>query len=94
MGTGFEINYSNDQRGILPRAIEHLFQNIDERKQIAKCEGLPVPEFTVMAQFIEIYNEEIVDLLADNIKKRKNIRIHEDIKKGLLFTYFNFYFYF
>jgi kinesin family member 21 len=56
MGTAFDIHTDDgDERiGIIPRAVEHLFNGIEERKQKARDSGEPVPEFTVNAQFMEV----------------------------------------
>jgi len=66
MGTGFDLtvssNISDDQTGIIPRAVEHLFNEIDRRRRVAEEQGEPQPEFRVNAQFMELYNEEVLDL--------------------------------
>lgn len=58
MGTAFDIHTDDsdgDERiGIIPRAVEHLFIGIEQRKQKARDNGEPVPEFTVNAQFMEV----------------------------------------
>lgn len=91
MGTGFDISNPEEQKGIIPRAVEHLFNSIDKRIEMAKNENLPVPEFIVTAQFIEIYNEEVIDLFSEKNKKDHHIRIHEDIKKGMLMHFLFFF---
>ncbi|GFR41254.1 hypothetical protein Agub_g1929, partial [Astrephomene gubernaculifera] len=53
MGTG-ECR-QEEQLGIAPRVVRHLFQGIQARKQQAA--------FHVRAQFLEIYNEDVKDLL-------------------------------
>lgn len=63
MGTGFEVTPQPDQVGILPRAIRHIFSGINNRQDRAREEGQSVPEFRVEAQFIELYNENLFDLL-------------------------------
>lgn len=63
MGTGFEVEIQENQMGILPRAIHHLFEGIKERIQNARQNGEPPPEFKVDAQFMELYNDDIIDLL-------------------------------
>ena len=78
MGTGFDVTFPQEQRGIIPRAVEHLFENINKRRDQAKNDGLPMPEFSISTQFIEIYNDEIIDLLAENRNKRNRIRIMDD----------------
>jgi len=54
MGSGFDINVDRDVIGIIPRAVEHLFNGIDERRQQALNAGRPPPEFSIKAQFIEV----------------------------------------
>ena len=63
MGTGFDMELSSEQVGIIPRAMKHLFEGIDRRRADARIKGEPAPEFKVTAQFLELYNEEIYDLL-------------------------------
>lgn len=62
MGTAFDVELLKDEMGIIPRAIHDLFQGIDERMQHARDNQLIPPEFKVVAQFMELYNEEIIDL--------------------------------
>ncbi|ORY30713.1 kinesin-domain-containing protein [Rhizoclosmatium globosum] len=51
--TGATENYKH--RGLIPRAISHIFREVAERPQMA-C--------TIRVSYLEIYNEQIVDLLA------------------------------
>ncbi|KAM4677060.1 kinesin-like protein KIF21A isoform 4-T4 [Discoglossus pictus] len=90
MGTGFDVNLSDEEQGIIPRAVRHLFKCIDEKKQTAVEQGLPPPDFKVNAQFLELYNEEVLDLFdttrdMDSRNKKSNIRIHED-SSGAIYT--------
>lgn len=62
MGSGFDVEVSKEQIGIIPRAIQHLFGGIESRIEKAQDTGSLVPEFKVMAQFMELYNEEVIDL--------------------------------
>ncbi|CAK5075611.1 unnamed protein product [Meloidogyne enterolobii] len=48
------------QRGIIPRAFEHIFESIATTEHT---------KFLVHVSYLEIYNEEIRDLLGDNKKK-------------------------
>ena len=84
MGTSFTIKDEN-QNGIIQRAVDHLFRGIAERQETAKAAGQPVPEFIVTAQFLELYNEEIIDLLSDDKTRNFNIKIHED-ENGSIYT--------
>lgn len=54
MGTGFDVNIGEDELGIIPRAVYHLFRGIEERRQAATEQGRPVPEFKINAQFLEV----------------------------------------
>uniref|UniRef100_A0A8C8E714 Kinesin-like protein KIF21B n=1 Tax=Otus sunia TaxID=257818 RepID=A0A8C8E714_9STRI len=91
MGTGFDMNISEDEQGIIPRAIGHLFSGIEERKRAAQSQGVAAPEFKVSAQFLELYNEEILDLFdsardPDARHRKSNIKIHEDASGGIYTT--------
>ncbi|XP_077423999.1 kinesin-like protein KIF21A isoform X3 [Vanacampus margaritifer] len=85
MGTGFDVNISADELGIIPRAVHHLFRGIERRRQAAQDQGRPAPEFKINAQFLELYNEEVLDLF-DSVrdgKQKSHIRIHEDANGGI-----------
>uniref|UniRef100_A0A8C0Y945 Kinesin family member 21A n=1 Tax=Cyprinus carpio carpio TaxID=630221 RepID=A0A8C0Y945_CYPCA len=88
MGTGFDVNITDEELGIIPRAVSHLFRGIEERRQAATEQGRPVPEFKVNVQFLELYNEEVLDLFdstqdVEARKHRSNIKIHEDANGGI-----------
>ena len=53
-----------DSRGVIPRSIAQIL----ETSEAMKSDGW---EFTIKANFVEIYNEEIVDLLNPRKKKKK-----------------------
>ena len=54
MGTGFDMNHPEDEEGIVPRAVSHLFNGIEKRKREAKENGEPPPDFKVNVQFMEV----------------------------------------
>ncbi|CAB1317026.1 unnamed protein product, partial [Coregonus sp. 'balchen'] len=88
MGTGFDVNISDEELGIIPRAVKHLFRGIEERRQAATEQGKPVPEFKINAQFLELYNEEVLDLFEstrdmDGKRQKSTIKIHEDSNGGI-----------
>ena len=91
MGTGFELNSSEDQVGIIPRAVRHLFDGARRRKQQAVDNSLPQPTFQILAQFMELYNEDIYDLFdstsvsVEGKRSKSNIKIHED-SNGSIYT--------
>ncbi|GFS13149.1 kinesin-like protein [Elysia marginata] len=93
MGTGFDESLLGstevtDVVGIVPRAVDHLFLGIEERRRQAFENGDPAPDFKVTAQFMELYNEEILDLLdttrdPESRGRKSHIRIHEDASGGI-----------
>ncbi|XP_041794219.1 kinesin-like protein KIF21A isoform X2 [Chelmon rostratus] len=85
MGTGFDVNIPDEELGIIPRAVHHLFKGIEERRQAAQEQGRPVPEFKINAQFLELYNEEVLDLFDStrDMKQKSHIKIHEDATGGI-----------
>jgi len=75
-GTGktfsMEGGKGKELRGVIPRAFEQIFAHI-------QCsEGV---EFLVRASFIEIYNEDVFDLLSG--KERKKLELKEDPDNGV-----------
>lgn len=59
-----------DERGIIPRAIQELFNHISEHRNI---------DFHVKVSYIEVYKEELRDLL-DLESSVKELHIREDEK--------------
>ncbi|XP_018328616.1 kinesin-like protein KIF21A isoform X2 [Agrilus planipennis] len=83
MGTGFDIDLNASQVGIIPRAVEHLFHGIDSKIKTARENGMVAPEFQIMVQFMELYNEEVIDLFNPIFNKEKLYKIHEDPFTGI-----------
>uniref|UniRef100_A0AAQ4PYS2 Kinesin family member 21A n=1 Tax=Gasterosteus aculeatus aculeatus TaxID=481459 RepID=A0AAQ4PYS2_GASAC len=85
MGTGFDMNITDEELGIIPRAVHHLFRGIEERRRAAQEQGRPAPEFKINAQFLELYNEDVLDLFDStrDMKQKSHIKIHEDAAGGI-----------
>ncbi|KAI4344893.1 hypothetical protein L6164_012075 [Bauhinia variegata] len=66
----------NDQQGLTPRVFERLFERISE-EQIKHSNKL---QYQCHCSFLEIYNEQITDLLDPN---QRNLQIREDVKSGV-----------
>jgi kinesin family protein 4/21/27 len=62
MGTGFEVDIGQDKIGIIPRAINHIFAGIKDMTEKARENAETPPQFKVTAQFLELYNEDVIDL--------------------------------
>ena len=66
MGTGSTVGLPNEQIGIVPRVFDFIFEEIDNRKRQSTFS-----EFEVKVQFLELYGDEIRDLLdSSKIDKR------------------------
>ncbi|KGN63892.1 kinesin-like protein KIN-12E [Cucumis sativus] len=63
--------------GMTPRVFEYLFTRIQKEKEARKDEKL---KYTCRCSFLEIYNEQILDLLDPS---SNNLQIREDSKKGV-----------
>ncbi|KZV26325.1 Phragmoplast-associated kinesin-related protein isoform 1 [Dorcoceras hygrometricum] len=66
-----------DQQGLAPRVFHRLFERIDE-EQIKQADRKLV--FMCRCSFLEIYNEQITDLLDPS---QKNLQIREDVNSGV-----------
>ncbi|XP_052227615.1 kinesin-like protein KIF17 isoform X2 [Dreissena polymorpha] len=60
------------QRGIIPRAFDHIFETVSLAEKT---------KFLIHASYCEIYNEEIRDLLGKDIKCK--LELHEHPEKGV-----------
>jgi len=63
-----------ENQGIIPKAFEHIYGFIDDDSNKTK-------KFLVRASYLEIYNEDVRDLLAVDIDKK--LELKENNKKGV-----------
>ncbi|NXG92458.1 KIF27 protein, partial [Stercorarius parasiticus] len=70
IGGGHIASVAEDEKGIIPRAIQELFQYISENRNI---------DFHVKVSYIEVYKEELRDLLELETSV-KELHIREDEK--------------
>ena len=71
------------QRGIIPRSFEHIFEAIDSSENM---------KYLVHASYLEIYNEDIHDLLGPDAKRRLDLKEHPD--KGVYVPGMSYYFFY
>ncbi|XP_072045040.1 osmotic avoidance abnormal protein 3-like isoform X2 [Amphiura filiformis] len=57
------------QRGIIPRAFEHIFETIQVTENV---------KYLVRASYLEIYNEDVRDLLGKDHKVKLELKEHPD----------------
>ncbi|KAL4372379.1 hypothetical protein HN51_017506 [Arachis hypogaea] len=70
-GKTFTMNGSENDPGIIPRAVKDIF---------AKIETMSDREFLIRVSYMEIYNEEINDLL---VVENQKLQIHESLERGV-----------
>lgn len=89
MGTGFDREISESQEGIIPRAVRHIFSGIENYQNNVYNENGETDhnsvQFNVAVQFMELYNEELIDLL-DPYNKGRIYKIQEDAMGGIAVT--------
>ncbi|XP_076777013.1 chromosome-associated kinesin KIF4A-like [Arvicanthis niloticus] len=75
MGGAYSADQENEPTiGIIPRVIQLLFKEMEEKRD---------SEFTLRVSYLEIYNEEILDLLCSPCERASQIHIREDPKAGI-----------
>ncbi|XP_008270972.1 chromosome-associated kinesin KIF4A isoform X3 [Oryctolagus cuniculus] len=75
MGGAYTSDQENEPTvGVIPRVIQLLFKEMDKKSDF---------EFTLKVSYLEIYNEEILDLLCPSREKACQINIREDPKEGI-----------
>ncbi|XP_039704803.1 centromere-associated protein E isoform X4 [Pteropus medius] len=72
-GKTYTMMGSDDYLGVIPRAIQDIFQKIKK---------FPDREFLLRVSYMEIYNETITDLLC-NTQKMKPLIIREDFNRNV-----------
>jgi hypothetical protein len=82
MGTG--MNVPDGQQGIVPRTIVDVFKTMEQLKS-----QHPDSEFEIRVSFLELYNEDLVDLLSPDRRRsdsKNGPQIREDGKGGIMWT--------
>ncbi|XP_031800900.1 chromosome-associated kinesin KIF4A [Sarcophilus harrisii] len=75
MGSAYTAAQEHESTvGVIPRVIQLLFTEMDKKVDF---------EFTLKVSYLEIYNEEILDLLCPSREKSSQINIREDPKEGI-----------
>jgi hypothetical protein len=69
-----------EHRGIIPNAFDHIFGFIDQ------CPNSSSMKFLVRCSYLEIYNEDIRDLLTSKQNLDHKLELKEDPNRGGLFV--------
>jgi hypothetical protein len=75
MGTANSGDIGEEELGVIPRVIRDMFDRISEQEQNT--------EFMIRVSYLEIYNENIKDLLNPNTSA-KSLAVREDDNKGMV----------
>ncbi|RHZ75213.1 hypothetical protein Glove_216g122 [Diversispora epigaea] len=72
---------SPDLKGIIPRSMDALFTKINSEKY-KKC------KFTINVSFVEVHNEDLIDLLAEegDYECKPQVMIREDTKGSIILS--------
>ncbi|CAO3704025.1 unnamed protein product [Rhizopus stolonifer] len=73
MGTALEEHIDTEHQGIVPRFVQDLFFRLENKKKEQET------EYEVLVSFLELYNEDLVDLLNPQSKKKCEVQIREDV---------------
>lgn len=76
MGTIFEGNWNDPKTGIIPRALKDIFAKVRELEDENRI--------TMSCNFMELYQENLYDLLSGKIKDQSLCEIREDSQKGII----------
>jgi hypothetical protein len=77
MGTCFEGDWNDSKTGIIPRALKDIFRTIRSRTD---------ERIKTTCNFMELYQENLYDLLSGKIKDQSVCEIREDTVKGIIVT--------
>ena len=61
--------------GVIPRAMTAIFDSLQQKKEIQRSESIADLDFQVNVQFIELYGEEIRDLLVTSTSQRNHEKL-------------------
>jgi kinesin family protein 15 len=74
-----------EERGLIPRTLQHLFERLSSDASAAAAEGQEFT-FTARCSYLELYNESVFDLLSDSAGaggEAPALTVREDAKRGV-----------
>ncbi|GES93100.1 P-loop containing nucleoside triphosphate hydrolase protein [Rhizophagus clarus] len=80
MGTADSHSIPPESKGIIPRAMQTLFSSMNSTQFKSR-------KFSLKVSFIEIYNEDLIDLLGESFgDSRPQVTIREDTKGNIIWN--------
>ncbi|CAG8716722.1 714_t:CDS:2, partial [Racocetra persica] len=80
MGTSNEYSQLPESKGIIPRSMATLFSYVNSTQYKSR-------KFVIKVSFVEIYNEDLIDLLAEgDYESRPSVTIREDSKGNVIWS--------
>src|SRR5439155_25414445 len=80
MGTADNSSIPPESKGIIPRAMDTLFKSINSSHYKTR-------KFSLKVSFVELYNEDLIDLLGEGSGDlRPQVMIREDTKGNILWS--------
>ncbi|GAA5990939.1 hypothetical protein JCM5350_008285 [Sporobolomyces pararoseus] len=71
-----------DRQGITPRAVAEIFERMNEMQR----DSMGASTFTAKVSYVEIYNEDLIDLLAGDVDVRPTVQIREDKQGNIIWS--------
>jgi hypothetical protein len=78
MGTGLDAGVDSVNHGVIPRAVQYIYHKMN-----AMMDAHPDAAYEVRCSFMELYNEDLIDLLSPRKPNEKHPQIREDGKGGI-----------
>ena len=63
---------SDEKKGIIPRTFQHIMNIVENAKN---------KKFLIRCSYIEIFNEQIIYMLSNDVKAKRDIK--ESVEKGI-----------
>ena len=83
MGTTDNFSIPSESKGIIPRAMESLFSSMNSPQYKTR-------NFSIKVSFVEIYNEDLIDLLSEQTQQtdesKPQVMIREDSRGNILLS--------
>ena len=80
------VRFISNDDDVHVSAIFNIFASLHERRTRALENGMKVPECQISCSFIELYNEELCDLLSSDKDPQATLLLREDANGQVFLT--------